>query len=295
MRISRSERCRRRGFTLIELLVVIAIIGILASMLLPALSKGKLKAQGIACANNLKQLQQAWMMYADDHQERLVPTANFLATASDPADPRVLPGHEWAQWVHGNMSITATGERTNSELIKVGLLWPWINSLGVYKCPGDRFLRGGTEADRSVSMNMFLNPLAMEAEIARWDPVGLTPEDWEALQHRVMRKYSDIRNPSPSSIWVVMDESPVTIDDGMFGVMPRPWISWFAVPAINHNRANGLAFADGHVETKRWSDPSVSAIQDTGGSGMGGSVVIPSSGPDLGWLRDRTYQILDGD
>ena len=62
-----------RGFTLIELLVVIAVIAILASLLLPVLGKAKGKAQGVACLNNLKQLQTAWLLYADDHNDAICP------------------------------------------------------------------------------------------------------------------------------------------------------------------------------------------------------------------------------
>src|SRR5215472_7407698 len=71
--------CRQpAAFTLIELLVVIAIIATLAALLLPALSRARASGQSASCLNNLKQLQTAWKMYEDDHQDCFPPNISRI-------------------------------------------------------------------------------------------------------------------------------------------------------------------------------------------------------------------------
>src|SRR5437667_7639673 len=88
-----------RGFTLIELLVVIAIIAILASLLLPALARAKMKAQGIQCLNNLNQLSLSWIMYGDDNADRIPP--NQL-NGTDPTRTWVMGWLDYARPVPDN-------------------------------------------------------------------------------------------------------------------------------------------------------------------------------------------------
>jgi len=144
------------GFTLIELLVVIAVIAILAAMLLPALAAAKQKALQTQCLNNAKQLALATQMYVNDFADYL-PYPNWQQGAAPyeagwlyqplsnglPPDPTLAPFNNFIA-KGGSLTVLYGGGTVQGATLNGGLLWPYINALGVYRCPLDYTNAPGT-------------------------------------------------------------------------------------------------------------------------------------------------------
>jgi prepilin-type N-terminal cleavage/methylation domain-containing protein/prepilin-type processing-associated H-X9-DG protein len=274
MRCGHSKGLRTHAFTLIELLVVIAIIAILAAMLLPALSRAKLKAEGVSCMNNTKQLMLATHLYTSDNQERF-PGALHGGRAQNP-----VPNDPTGPWVAGWIDWSISDHNTNI----LYLIDPRYSKLAIYfgnkknlfKCPADRYLhgtqraRGWSERVRSVSGNIVIGD-------------GNGPDGPMDAAFLHVKKTSDLRIPGPAESWVYVDEHPDSINDaGLFA----PYINeWVDLPASYHGGACGVAFADGHSEIHKWKQSTtLMPVRLLDISRVG----VRPNDPDVQWFRYRT-------
>ena len=238
----------QRGFTLIELLVVIAIIAILAAMLLPALGKAKIKAQAISCMSNTKQLQLSWIMYAHDNSDVIAP-----AYGGDYANGG--NANNWKrEWCGGSMGWQGTDLPTSTNPVPItsALVFPYNNSLGIYKCPADTstYLNTGIPRLRSLSCSQAFN----DGTLGGGAGVG--------ANYRIYTKLTEIVKPAET--WTFVDENPISINDPAFKtfmVLPTDTTAGLTdVPAGYHNNATGMSFADGHSIVHKWKSPYTTMI-----------------------------------
>ena len=272
-----------RAFTLIELLVVIAIIAILAAMLLPALSKAKVRSQGIGCMNNTRQLMLAWRMYSEDNHDQLP-----FAYATGANAPYV--------WVPGYLDDAAPSSAENWNLditVKKSILWSYCgNSVGVWRCPADTSYGINTKGERlprvrSVSMSNWVGGNGDSPGTGYKGGWGLN-----SPKSIVYRKLAQMLRPGPAMTFVILDERQDSINDAYFvtemdGYPNAATTKIVDYPASYHNRACGFAFADGHSEIHKWKDPRTYPPIRTG---IPLNVPSPNN-PDVTWMRERcSYQ-----
>src|ERR1700677_5013052 len=186
----RPADSHRHAFTLVEVLVVIAIIGVLAALLLSALSSAKASSQESVCLGNLRQLQIAFQIYATDNGGYL---AQNISLVQEP-----LSSFGTNSWVYGNMKNV--NNATNTLLIKNGELFPYTPQSATYHCPADTTVDDGQPRLRSYSMNSWIGSAEMEAEE-------------QESQFRIFLKESDLAAGKPSAIWVMLDENAATLGD----------------------------------------------------------------------------------
>jgi prepilin-type N-terminal cleavage/methylation domain-containing protein/prepilin-type processing-associated H-X9-DG protein len=273
MKIESIKTRSAGGFTLIELLVVIAIIAILAAMLLPALSAAKLRAQGISCVSNMKQLQLAAILYGNDNSDycpgNLVLTdGGFFSGTVNSAVPPVAPS-----WVGGAMGSGENGQMdspagcsTNANFLGVngdyvqptpgngfgggtliGSIGSYAKAAGVYKCPADKTIDIYWKVPRcrSVSANMYVGANLRQYQNDTYDYDNT---------YKAFFKFTDFGGSfSSSQGFEFLDENPMSINDGYFefvaaGTSPNDR------PAVNHGSSSSFSFADGHCELHKWVD-----------------------------------------
>lgn len=276
----RSTPRTSNGFTLIELLVVIAIIAILAGMLLPALSKAKVKATGSACINNHKQMALAFQMYATDNSDTMMGT---LAPAGGVTAGRMDRDYTYGGFWQGPIPAYSTGipdtvalQRTMAGMSN-SPLFKYIGTIHAMHCPGD--LR-----------TKFLKKNGGWAYISYSKTDGMNGGMWMSAGQRPFIKIGSVDNPSNASVF--LEECDPRNENLGTWVMERgTWVDPFA---IFHGNWSTFSYADGHAEGHTWRDgPTIKAAKD---SAKGVSSFNWAGGNnknrDFVWMWDH-YRFID--
>jgi prepilin-type N-terminal cleavage/methylation domain-containing protein len=219
----RTNTTAAQGFTLLELLIVITILGILASLLLPALSRAKSNMQRATCLNNLGQIGKGVEMYADDFDQVLFPISNQ-------AEP-VFNGAAVYEWTAYNPLMRSYVGLKSAPSLRDKL----------FACPADTFCEWGTNGSTSfLRQSLHLQPSANFSSYAfnAGNAVFRSRRQFAGMFPGIMGgKLSAIDVPAKT---VLVAE--------FAGLDGYSWHAPLPPSEMHYNNApNVLSFADGHV------------------------------------------------
>ena len=239
---------RRCGFTLIELLVVIAIIALLMGLLIPALGRIKRQAAGSVCLSNQHQLVLAWILYAQDNDDKLVGGHDgYASSPSRDYDWVQLPRTETGAVV-ARAAATLEDEKRGCER---GALFPYVRDVDLYHCPGDR--RNRTEmTHRSYGI-----PGGMNGD------VGTGASSWlmQNWGYPSYKKLTEIKNPGIKYVFL---EEKTDVGGWNWGSwnLEKQGPRWWDPIVVRHGRLSVLAYSDGHALQHQWLQKSTLQMTD---------------------------------
>jgi len=252
-------------------LVVIAIIAVLAALLLPALGRAKERARLTQCVSNFRQLQTAWQLYGNDHADQavLAPTPGWEAG--------IEAGELVPAWTAGLLSYQPNNfDNFNTAYLlseKYSAFAEYIKVSTIYRCPSDR-----STALWNGQPRLRIRSYSYNVDWFRSDNVN-------AARVRGFVLIPQVKNASLAMTFIEEHEDSLAYASFLLPTQIGSAGLVAATPAGRHNNACAIAFADGHVETKRWVDPrTVPPVQ-------GRFQPYPSAAlennPDAIWLAER--------
>jgi prepilin-type N-terminal cleavage/methylation domain-containing protein/prepilin-type processing-associated H-X9-DG protein len=232
---------RWKAFTLIEMLIVIAVIVLLLAILVPSLNKARETGRRTVCLNNLKQLQLAWISYAQDNSEKIVSGLNGTVGVLQ-SDGKILKYTGWVDYDsdfstnHNSKNPTETKELQKLDRIKrinSGALYPYVNNIKIYRCSNS--IRDETRTYSIVdSMNGINDP----------NVINQNNGDFKSLW---INKIVDIKNPSSRMVFLDTGKRVTHSFRAYFNTE-----LWYYGAPSRHEKGNTFSFADGHCEYWRW-------------------------------------------